>query len=100
MTPRRQGRTTRMLKRAVALSQEGRAVYVIAAPRDAARMADYFDRWCGDGHGIKVETDLDPTWDWERMELRGAHRNCVVLVDSTADPRVRRWIDTLKKGAA
>ena len=77
------GRTTRMLEHAKKLAREGRAVYVIA---DNTRDARRLQMLCGEPTlGIKFETP--PTignLDWEHMQLRGAHPNCVVLVDHYA----------------
>lgn len=77
---RQTGRTTRMLKHALQLSEQRRAVYVIA---DNERQADMMRRQLGDGpHGIKVETLASlGNYDLITGDLRGAHPNCVVLVD-------------------
>lgn len=83
-TKRQTGRTTRMLEHAKQLSAKGRAVYIVA---DNQREANRMQLALGDGpHGIKVETpwSLGDCLDWQTLTLRGAHPNCVVLVDHHA----------------
>ena len=77
------GRTTRMLEHAKKLAREGRAVYVIA---DNTRDMRRLEILCGESKlGIKFETPSTPgNFEWEAMRLRGAHPNCVVLVDHWA----------------
>lgn len=80
------GRTTRMLADAKRLAAEGRAVYVIAANEShrlaLARMADCHPR----DHWPKFETpeSLGSGFDWSTLWSRGAHPNCVFLVDHYA----------------
>ncbi len=74
------GRTTRMIKEAKRLADEGRSVYIIV---DSKSQQQDFRSLIGDDHrGIHVEvpTGLN-NFDWESLRLRGAHPNCVVLVD-------------------
>lgn len=77
------GRTTRMLEHAKKLAREGRAVYVIADNTEDARRLQMH---CGEPSlGIKFETPLTlGNFDWEQMRIRGAHPNCVVIVDHHA----------------
>jgi hypothetical protein len=81
-----------MLKHALKLSKNGRAVYIIA---DNERHAAMLREELGDGnHGIKVETpeSLD-NFDWMTLTLRNSHPNCIVLVDHYAIERrfTRIW---------
>jgi hypothetical protein len=85
---RQTGRTSRMIAHAFELSEQGRAVYIIAAnTRHAkdlqARVSLYGIRVT---HGIKIETpeSVRSTFDWQALTLIGAHPNCVVLVDHYA----------------
>lgn len=78
------GRTTRMLDEAARLSREGRAVYVLCA--DAATAALFRGEFVGrhaECLDVKFETpeSLGPGFDWRTLTLRGAHPNCVVLID-------------------
>jgi len=81
------GRTTRMLKEAYCLASEGRAVYVLACHHDyALKMECEFDSMFGPGEsrrlGIKFETPGRlQNFDFQAMQLQGAHPNCRVLVD-------------------
>ena len=78
---RQTGRTSRMLESARRVAQEGRGVYVIAAHQ---RHAHELRHMLGsDADRIKVETahGIGQSLDWHTLTLRGAHRNCVVLVD-------------------
>lgn len=72
-----------MLKHALQLSEQRRAVYIVT---DNERHAKMLRDQLGDAaHGIKVETpDGLGTLDWMTLKLRGAHPNCVVLVDHYA----------------
>ncbi len=83
MTLRQTGRTTRLLARAVQLSTDGRAVYIIAANHaEVVRLRSLLG---DDDHGIKIETPESPgNVNWSTLTLRGAHPNCVVLVDHYA----------------
>lgn len=76
------GRTHRMIQEAIRLAREGRAVYVIAADQSHRKL---LESQIPDGLGISVETPgTTGNFDWQRMELRGAHENCVVLADHYA----------------
>jgi hypothetical protein len=74
-----------MLAEAKELAKAGRAVYIIAASKADARDMEFM---AGDEMrdlGIKIECPASLiTFDWERMRLRVAHPNCVVLVDHYA----------------
>lgn len=75
---RRTGRTTRLLEDAVRLAKEGRAVYVVFHNRERIPLDVGYYRELG----IKFETPGSlPNLDYHTMTLRGAHPNCVVLVD-------------------
>lgn len=90
------GRTTRMLKRAIDLRNQGRAVYVIAANEQHAETI--FGMLIGlmpeetpvrfssmEIGGIKIETpESCGNFDWEQLRLRGSHPNVVALVDHHA----------------
>lgn len=69
------------------LARAGRAVYVIGLTADHAYMLRRQALALGLAHsdGIKFECLADmPSFDLTRMQLRGAHPNCVVLVDHWA----------------
>jgi hypothetical protein len=81
--PKRQtGRTTRMLQEACRLRDEGRTVYVLMATERQARLYDRRPAYVG----LRFETwnTLRGSIDEERMVLRNAHPNCVLLVDHYA----------------
>lgn len=80
---RRTGRTTRMLEHAVQLSNEGKAVYVVAANElDALRLKQQVGPLV---RGVKFESaDLFPELDWGTMTMLRAWPNVVVLVDHYA----------------
>jgi hypothetical protein len=75
------GRTTRMLQEAKRLADEGRAVYVIAASK---AQADTLEAMSGYDQRIKFEPCAPSNFDWEQMKLKGAHPQCVTLVDHYA----------------
>lgn len=76
------GRTTRMLDHAKRLEAQGRAVYVIAAHAQHAKM---LQQLLPSETSIKVETpDSCGNFDWFTLSLRGAHPRCAVLVDHFA----------------
>ncbi len=81
------GRTTRLLKEAYCLAFEGRAVYVLAHnPNYAFELECKFDNMFGPGEsqrlGVKFETPgMLQNFDFQAMQLQGAHPNCCVLVD-------------------
>lgn len=82
MSKRRTGRTTRMLARAEHLAKLGRAVYVVFHDMVDAKSHETEER---QALGIKFETfDSLPGLDFGTLKLRGAHRNCVVLIDHFA----------------
>lgn len=75
------GRTTRMLKEAVALSREGKSVYIVAANTEHVRtLRIMLSR--EDSLYINIDTPEGlGNFEWESMTLRNAWPNCVVLVD-------------------
>ena len=79
----RSGRTARMIEVAKRLNEERAAVYIICLTR---QHANEIVKKIGPGHkGIKVETlTTMRTFDMQSMTLKGAHPNCVVLVDHHA----------------
>jgi hypothetical protein len=96
---RRTGRTTRMLAEAVKLAKKGRAVYIIVANASQGRR---LEKQCGEAFqrlGIKFETPGSVgNFDWETMTLRGAHPNCVALVDHYAiEARFPRIVEMLHR---
>lgn len=93
---RKSGRTTRMLVEAERLASDGRAVYVIAA--NMAEVSRLQSLLRSDS-GVKVETcDSPGNFDWDTLSLKGAHPNCVVLVDHYAiECRFRRILDELHR---
>lgn len=76
------GRTTRMLEHAISLAQQGRAVYVAMASKEQGEALELQRRiraaW---STSIQIEPYHDLDINWETMTLRGAHKNCVLLVD-------------------
>lgn len=91
------GRTTRMLKHARELSKQLRAVYIVAANEQHAAL---LRRELGDEpHGIEVETESSlGNLDWQTLTLRGAHHNCVVLVDHYAiESKFSRLLEMLTR---
>lgn len=74
------GRTSRMLMEAEKLANEGYAVYIIAGSfLEAKRLRRLIVT-----DEIKVEPIDCPSFCWESFSLRGAHPNCVALVDHYA----------------
>lgn len=70
-----------MLKEAVELAEQGRAVYVMAANHHQAGMLeDAIGREKAQKLGIKFEGDLHQ-FDWNTLRIRGSHPNCVFLID-------------------
>ncbi len=79
------GRTTRMLNHAKELARQGRAVYVVAANGRHLHDLEVMAGEEAQQLGIKFETDGSlGNFDWQNLCLRGAHPNCVVLVDHYA----------------
>lgn len=81
------GRTYRMLKEAFELCQSGRAVYVLCVnAQHAKELKDiYMKRFNRLDSSVKFESINDlSNFDYESMRLKGAHPNCVVLVDHYA----------------
>lgn len=85
---RRTGRTSRMIKYAAEQAQKGRAVYVLAANDEHARLItsmafDLLDT--PERLPFKVETEQTlGNLDFHSMALRGAHPNCLVVPDHFA----------------
>lgn len=76
------GRTGRMLEHAKYLAECGRAVYVIA---DTMSQVKELRRRLPEATSIKVGTEGSVgNLDWQQVRLRGAHPNCVVLIDHHA----------------
>lgn len=83
-SPRRIGRTSRMIQHAKTLAEEGRAVYIVTAN---AHHRQTLEHAIGipNKYGIKVETSESlGNLDWQRCQLVRAHPNCVVLIDHYA----------------
>ena len=84
---RQTGRTTRMMQEAIRLAREGRAVYVMFPTVDMGRdvQKTMLPQLMADGPPVRIKFEtpgtLETSFSWERMELRTAHPNCVVLVD-------------------
>ena len=78
---RRTGRTTRMMQKAIELAKAGRAVYVMFLTQcEIDSVKSQFN--IKPELGIKLETPSSlPNFDWETLTLKGAHPNCIVLVD-------------------
>lgn len=78
----RTGRTTRMLEHAIRLAGQGRAVYIAAESKVLADQLEVVRRnkapW---STGIKIVPYHELDINWEAMTLRGAHKNCVLLID-------------------
>lgn len=76
------GRTTRMLEHAIWLASQGRAVYIASESKLLADQLEQHRRgkaaW---STSIKIEPYYDLDIDWETMTMRGAHKNCVLLID-------------------
>jgi len=74
-----------MLQRAHQLAVAGRAVYVMGANHQhALELEREFLRQYGQRCGVKFETTNINTFDWRTLRMRGAHTNCVVLIDHYA----------------
>lgn len=78
----RTGRTTRMLEHAIWLAGQGRAVYVAVGSKFQGKALEaqrgIKAAW---STSIKIEPYHDLDINWETMTLRGAHKNCVLLID-------------------
>lgn len=97
ISARATGRTTKMLKDAVRLAQQGKAVYVIAADTNQRHHLEAALGVAGRELGIKVETPQTAgNFDWQTMSLRGAHQNCKVIADHYAiEAHFRLLLDAL-----
>ena len=96
---RQTGRTTRMVEEAIDLANKGRAVYILA---DNYNHAENIRELFGEDpetYGIKIETEGDlGNFDWQTLSLRGAHKNCIVLIDHyTIENKFSRIIEALHK---
>lgn len=103
-THRQTGRTTRMLAEAFKLAREGKAVYILAADsRHMSHIEEMADSLLGAGKarflGIKFDTLTTlSTFDFQTMQLRGAHPNCCVLVDHwTIESRYAKMLEELHR---
>lgn len=96
---RRTGRTKRMLSEARKLAEQGKAVYVVAATEQHALQLEFEAGEEATKLGIKFETIGSlRNLDFETLTLRGAHPNCVVLVDHYAiECRFSRVLEMLHK---
>jgi len=88
-----------MLAEAVKLAKKKRAVYIVVAN---ASQKHLMEKQCGEAFrrlGIKFETSESASnFDWETMALRGAHPNCVTLVDHYAiEARFPRIVEMLHR---
>ena len=82
---RQTGRTTRMMEDALQLARGGRAVYVVAANQRELERLRQLGGEEAQQLGIHFETPHSPgNFSWSNVSLRGAHPNCVVLVDHYA----------------
>lgn len=96
---RQSGRTTRLLKEAIDLVKAGRAVYVIGTNKQHCwHLKNAADLLVPDV-GIKFETpETLSNLDWETVSLKGAHPNCIVLVDhATIEARFSKLIEMLHR---
>ena len=98
------GRTTRMLTEAFKLAKEGKAVYVLAANSEhmyyMERMADrLFGSAEASRLGVKFETPASlTTFDFQTMQLKGAHPNCRILIDHwTIESEYARMLSELHR---
>lgn len=96
---RRSGRTTRMLKEAMKLAQEGRAVYIVAHTSSQVKELENRLGPAGEQLGIKVDVpEFLGNLSWETLTLTGAHPNCVVLVDHhTIEARFAGMLEMLHR---
>lgn len=75
-----------MLREAVELAEQGRAVYVIAADcRHAALLEDIVGIKRAQDLGIKFEGSSH--FDWDTLRFKGSHPNCAFLIDHYAIER-------------
>lgn len=76
------GRSTRMMLHAIELAKQGRAVYVCVVNRAQIHSLERIrEEHCPQATGIQYDTVAHLDIDWDRLSLRGAHPNCVLLVD-------------------
>lgn len=74
-----------MLREAVELAEQGRAVYVISCShRDAEQLENLIGIEKSQKLGIKFESIGSNYFDWESLRVRGSHPNCIFLVDHWA----------------
>lgn len=90
------GRTIRMLREAVELAEQGRAVYVVAANSfHATLLRNILGKDKAQELGIKFE-GCPHDFDWETLRVRGSHPNCVFLVDHhTIEEKFQRILEVL-----
>lgn len=100
MEARQTGRTTKLLRKAIALASKGKAVYVICVDRPHMECTEMMlRRMVGSEYkrlGIKFECEATTSnINWNTFSLYGAHHNCVALFDHyTLEDRI---MGTLKK---
>lgn len=80
---RQTGRTTRMMRHALAEAKKGRSVYVLFSTRaEVERYAcTYMSMISATSGAIKLETPDSCGFDFESGRVRGSHPNCLFLVD-------------------
>ena len=80
----KQGKTTAMLRKALDLARVGRAVYIVCIDmKHASALREQNPEL--DSLGVKFEcADSLRNFEWETGRLKGAHPNCIVLVDHAA----------------
>jgi hypothetical protein len=72
-----------MLEEARRLKNEGRAIYVMAADYQHAKILR--EQFGDENNSVKFETPSSlQNFDWRELRLVNAHPNCVVLVDHFA----------------
>ncbi len=83
---RRTGRTTRLVYDAIEAAAKGHAVYIVMACHgEIKRVQQLLGTERMHRLGIKIETaESLGAWDWDTLRNRGAHANCVFLVDHHA----------------
>lgn len=96
---RQSGRTTRLLEEAINLVRAGRAVYVIGADKQHCWHLKNAAGLLAPEVEITFETpETLSNFDWETFRLRGAHPNCIVLVDHfTIETHFSRLIEMLHR---
>jgi hypothetical protein len=83
------GRTTRMMRRAISLAIQGRAVYILAASKSHKKQLDEMRaKMEPRSTGIQFLDASDERdtaeINWHTLSLNGAHPNCILLCDHFA----------------